>query len=180
MAAHGGPEPRCAVLLRGVNVGSSNRITMPNLRAVLEQLGAHEVKTYLQSGNAVVRAEPDGLADTVREALRLQLGLDVAVIVRTATELAQVVDANPFPARVSEPKLLHVAFLEAAVSASALDAVGTRHGADEIALGDRALYLSFAERSHDSPLNGVLRRLGVVTTARNWTTVTGLLALSRE
>ena len=51
---------RSVVLLRGVNVGGHNRISMPDLRAALEGLGCREVQTYVQSGNAVVRHDVDG------------------------------------------------------------------------------------------------------------------------
>jgi uncharacterized protein (DUF1697 family) len=45
---------RCVALLRGVNVGAHNRIAMPDLRAALQDIGCAGVRTYLQSGNAVV------------------------------------------------------------------------------------------------------------------------------
>ncbi|HVA59393.1 MAG TPA: DUF1697 domain-containing protein [Mycobacteriales bacterium] len=168
----------CAVLLRGINVGRHNRLSMGELRSVLEAVGARAVGTYLQSGNAVVEAEPNGLAARIEDELRRRLGLEVRVLVRTAAELGAVVKANPFPGRVATPKQLHVAFLEAPAPAEVVRAVGTTHGADEYAVGDRVLYLSFAATSHDSPLNEALRRLGVVMTARNWTTVTRLLELA--
>src|SRR4051794_6482080 len=64
---------RCAVLLRGVNVGKHNRVAMADLRRVLTSLGLTEVTTYLQSGNAVVTGEPDGLAERVEQALASEL-----------------------------------------------------------------------------------------------------------
>lgn len=45
---------RCVVQLRGVNVGGSGRLAMADLRALLEDLGGTGVRTYLQSGNAVL------------------------------------------------------------------------------------------------------------------------------
>ncbi len=173
--------PRCVVLLRGVNVGAHNRIAMADFRAALEAAGAAAPQTYLQSGNAVVDAEPDGLADRVADALRARHDLDVAVLVRTADELAAVVAANPFPDRAAAgPTMVHVAFHDEQVDGSLLDSLGTEHRGDRLALGDRAIYLSFAKGSHDSPLQDVLRRLGITATARNWRTVTALLDKARD
>ncbi|MDP9497048.1 MAG: DUF1697 domain-containing protein, partial [Actinomycetota bacterium] len=73
---------RCVVLLRGINVGGRNRLAMPVLARVLTDVGCTDAKTYLQSGNAVVDAEPDGLAERVEQALPLP----VRVLVRTADE----------------------------------------------------------------------------------------------
>ncbi len=168
---------RCVVLLRGINVGGRNRLAMPVLARVLTDVGCTDAKTYLQSGNAVVDAEPDGLAERVEQALPLP----VRVLVRTADELAAVVAANPFPELVTEPKRLHVAFLSEPPDPERLAALGTDHGDDRLAAGRRELYLAYAGGSHASPLTGALleKRLGLVASARNWTTVTRLAELAR-
>lgn len=199
---------RYVVLLRGVNVGAHNRLSMANFRTVLTGCGCSDVATYLQSGNAVVdvdvrpdvRTEPsvrlppdpapprglrpdsgvDGLGARVEQALRDGPGLDVRVLIRTADELADVVAANPFPDRVDQPKRLHVVFLGGTPRRQELNALGPVHGSDELRAGDRVLYLSYAGGSQKSPLEKVLRRLDVVQTARNWTTVTALLDLARR
>jgi len=171
---------RVVVLLRGVNVGPSTRLAMADLRAVLADAGAQDVRTYLQSGNAVVTAPVSGLADAVQCGLRQVVGRDVAVLVRTAAQVGRVIGANPFPDKESEPKRLHVAFVDPAPTAAAVEALGLRHGTDELAPGPGAVYLSFAGTSHDSPLQPVLRRLDGVVTARNWSTVTRLHAMATE
>jgi uncharacterized protein (DUF1697 family) len=167
---------RCVVLLRGINVGRHNRIAMADLRRVLAGVGAEDVRTYLQSGNAVVTADPAGLAERVEQALTVEVGLSVRVLVRTAAEIDAVIAANPFPDRATTPKMLHVAFLEYPADPAAIEAFGTRHGDDEIGLGERVLYLSYATSSFDSPINKVLTKLDGVASTRNWST---MLALSR-
>jgi uncharacterized protein (DUF1697 family) len=177
----GRTTPRSVVLLRGVNVGRNNRIAMSDLRRVLEGLGAADVVTYLQSGNAVVTAEQAGLAERIEKALRDELGLDVRVLVRSGDELARVIAANPYAERtVQAPKSVHVAFLDAQPDPEVVRSVGTRHGEDEFTVGERVLYLRYAATSHDSPLNKALRGLGGTSTARNWTTVTAMDALVRK
>jgi uncharacterized protein (DUF1697 family) len=170
---------RCAVLLRGVNVGKHNRIAMADFRALLTGLGAADVKTLLQSGNAAVTAVPDGLAERVETALRDKLGLGVRVLVRTGAELDAVVAACPWPERAeANPKMLHVAFLEHPADPDTVAAFGLRHGDDEIALGEKDLYLSYATTSFDSPINKVLTKLSGVASTRNWNTVLKLQELT--
>ena len=169
---------RVALLLRGINMGKHNRVAMADLRRVLTGLGAEDVVTYLQSGNVVVTAAPVRLAQRLEQAMRDELDLDVRVLQRSGPQLAAVVAANPFPARESTPKQLHVAFLDAPLEQAALDAVGARHGDDEMALAAGELYLSYAGSSYDSPLNKALPKLRTTMSARNWTTVLKLAELA--
>jgi uncharacterized protein (DUF1697 family) len=171
-------EQRCAVLLRGINVGKGNRLAMADLRAVLEGLGCEDVTTYLNSGNALVTADPDGLAERVETALPLP----VRVVVFTAGEVAEAVAGCPWPDRAhTSPKLVHVGYLDRQPSPAELALLGARHGDDEVAAGPRVLYLSYANTSVRSPLERAFARakLDVVMTTRNWTTATKLVELTR-
>lgn len=169
---------RCALLLRGINLGARNRLGMADLRRVVEELGHDDAITYMQSGNVVVTADPTQVGQSLEVALRRELELAVRVFVRTAQELQRVVAANPFPARESAPKLLHVAFLDQAPDPAALERVGLRHGDDRIALGERELYLDYTVNVHQSPLSRPLSRLKQPMTMRNWATVTALSKLA--
>jgi uncharacterized protein (DUF1697 family) len=178
----------CIVLLRGINVGGNNRVPMAELRDLLTSLGARNVATYLQSGQAVVDVDDadavdvGGLAARVEAALTERLGLQVRALVRTADELEAVVAANPYPERVATPKQLHVVFLDAAPDPATVADVGTRFGEDEFTVGDTALavlYLSYSGRSIDSPMNKAVAKLKGLQTARNWTTVQKLQDLCR-
>lgn len=171
---------RCALLLQGINVGAHNRLAMADLRALLVSLGATDVVTYLQSGNAVLTADVDGLAERVQQALSDRHAVRSRAFSRSTDELHAVIAANPFPQAVAQPKNLHVAFVERALDLSSVAALGPQHGEDQIAIGDGALYLSYAATSHDSPLAGILRKLNGPFTARNWTTVTKVAALCAQ
>jgi uncharacterized protein (DUF1697 family) len=167
---------RCAVLLRGVNVGKHNRIAMADLRALLADVGATDVRTLLQSGNAAVTAAPDGLAEKLEAALAA-FGVPVRVLVRTDEDLDGVIAGNPWPDRAeANPKMVHVAFLERPfldhpAERAVVEAFGLRHGDDELAMGEKDLYLSYATSSFDSPVNKVLPKLSGVASARNWNTL---------
>lgn len=170
---------RLALLVRGVNVGGRNRLPMARFGELLAALGAHDVRTYLNSGNAALAAPRAGLGHRVEQALRAELDLNVRVIVRSAAELAAVVAQNPFPDKENSPKLLHVAFSDAPPSTAALAAVGTQHGEDRLAAGPGCLYVAYGASPLDSSLGPVLRRLGSGTaTARNWTTVLAMRDLA--
>lgn len=163
------------MLLRGVNVGKHHRIAMPAFRALLEGVGGTDVRTYVQSGNAVLDriGSAAALEREVRAALVAEHGLDVPVMVRTGRELVDVVAACPWQGEGLDPKLLHVAFLSGEPDAVALAAVD--HDAllpERLAVGPRCLYLYYAGGVQRSRLDRV--RLGVDATARNWRTTLAL------
>lgn len=169
---------RHVVLLRGVNVGSHNRIAMPAFRALLEGVGATEVVTHLQSGNAVVgwAGSTENLRVAVEEALRDDLSLPVAALVRTGAELEATVAANPF--EVVDPKLLHVVFLSGPPPQLDTDDLLP----DRVASGPDCLYVAYAGSSHDSKASKLLssKRFPLVSSARNWRTVIALHELARR
>ena len=108
-------------LLRGINVGRNNRIAMADLRQLLTDLGYTDVRTYLQSGNAVFQAANRSAAavrTAIEGAIRQTLGLDIKVLVRTGRQLDAVIAANELP--TTDAKKLHVAFLDAAPAAASL------------------------------------------------------------
>ena len=106
--------PAYAALLRAINLGSRNKISMPDLRRLFEEgLGADDVHTHVQSGNVVFRV-PERSAAKVEAAVEKRiaddLGLDITVLVRTKAQLAKVVAASPFAAGADVSKV-HVTFL---------------------------------------------------------------------
>src|SRR5437773_1814350 len=101
-------------MLRGVNVGSHNRIKMDALRALYESLGLRDVQTYVQSGNVVFRTEEREfvrLAKRVEKGIERSFGFRPVVIVRTSSELRDVIARNPFATRPGiDPSRLLVTF----------------------------------------------------------------------
>lgn len=169
-----------ALLLRGINVGGRNRLSMPELRSLCERLGFGEPRTLLQSGNVVVSSRNgDAIAPTLSQAISSEFGLDVTVIVRSASEMSQIVADNPFEVAPEEYRLLHVVFADRVPeSLEALDSL--RGGEDELRVREREIYVRYAEGSARSRLNQryLERILGVRVTARNWNTVCKLTELT--
>src|SRR6266540_384508 len=107
--------PRHVVLLRGVNVVRTNRVSMPALRQALGDDGFEDVKTYVQSGNVVLSSKESSerIEQRVRGLLKKAFGLDIAVVVRSHRELKLVVKRNPLARVATNPKRYLVTFLSA-------------------------------------------------------------------
>ncbi len=179
--------PTHVALLRGINVGGRNKVTMADLREVVTSLGYTDVATYIQSGNVVLR-HPGRSASTLRDDLERRIeaatGWDIAVVVRTAAEWADLVAANPFPD--ADPTSLHVACYRDPPAAGTLDALDlAAHAPETCALVGAQLYLHLPNGMGRATLPVALAKLRpgpgaapLVTTVRNWRTVTTLLDLS--
>jgi uncharacterized protein (DUF1697 family) len=170
---------RFAILLRGVNVGvGGRRVQMTRWRGILEAGGCTEVSTYLNSGNALVSstASASALAVAVRADLAAQTGVETEVMVRTAAQLAAVIERNPFREAESAPASLHVGFLAEAPDASQLAAFDpVRHLPEQVAIVDREAYIVYANGAGRSKLTpAAFTPLGSPMTARNWRTVLAL------
>ncbi len=174
---------RHVVLLRGINLGSRNRISMPKLRELLENAGFDDVKTYLQSGSVVLSSSKK--ADDVRRRcerlLSTELGLDIDVVVRSRAQLAAVVKRNPLGKVAKNPKRYQVSFLASKPSAAVVKRVkDAAVEPEQVAVSGREIYAWHPEGVARSKLWALLagKQLGVTATARNWTTVTKLLELA--
>ncbi len=171
-------------ILRGVNVGGHNRIKMPALVKLFEDLGHTDVVTYIQSGNVVFKSasrSAKALARAIEERIARDLGCDVAVLLRTKNELADVVQSNPFLREQAEPKQLHVTFMAEAPSAALVRAAEAFDaGTDQLLVRGREAFLYCPGGYGNSKLNGtfVEKRLQTVSTTRNWNTVNKLLELA--
>jgi|SRR5579884_439731 len=174
---------RYVVLLRGVNLGSHNRVSMPALRELLENAGLGDVRTYLQSGNVVLssRGGRAQVAGTCREAIRDTLGLDLELVVRSAGELAEIVERSPLADGAANPKRYQVTFLERELPASTAERVRSAAAPPErVVVAGREIHAWHPDGIGRSKLASLLasRALGVVATSRNWATVTALLELA--
>lgn len=169
-------------LFRGINVGGKHLLPMKDLKELLERDGCTDVKTYIQSGNVVFRS---ALTDPARVAARLasavagSRGFEPRVLVLTRKDLEKAVAANPFPSADENPKSLHLFFL--AEKPDRPDTDGMDHvkaRSEAFVLTDKVLYLHTPAGFGISKLaQRTERLLGVEATARNWRTVSTILAL---
>ena len=174
--------PRFVALLRGVNVGRAKRVAMADWRALLQAQGCSDVKTLLNSGNAVFTAPAQAtakLAARIQQDLAEQLGVQSLTIVKTAAEIGHVVAGNGLAGMATDPSRLLVALT---TDAEALAALGARArggwGGDALHVGAHAAYLWCADGILQSKLAvALLRELGDRGTTRNWATLIKIQAL---
>jgi uncharacterized protein (DUF1697 family) len=175
--------PSYVALLRGINVGAHNRISMPDLRELVTGTGADDVRTYVQSGNVVFRSSAKAAAagEAIEKAIKKELGLDVAVMVRTDKQLAKVIEGNPFPKQPDHKRLL-VMFLGAKPTAANAKQLAEAAGPEEFEVVGNEVYMHYPDGYGRSKLGGmwVEKKLAVPGTARNWRSVTTLAEMAAE
>ncbi|SRR5258708_31902307 len=173
--------PAYVALLRGINVGGRNMVKMDALKALHEGLGFEEVRTHLQSGNVIFRAkrsDPARIERRIESAIRETLGLELAVVVRDASDLRNVIRTNPFPNHAAQGNRFVVVFLSA--EPKDVGALDSYSGPEKKQILGRELYIYYSEDMGHSKLTNALieRKLGVRGTARNWNTVNKILELA--
>ena len=175
---------RKIVLLRAINLGSARRVSMPELRKLLEEAGYEDVRTFLQSGNVVLTtgSTPTRLRADLERLLADELGSEIEVIVRTRDELAKVVERDPLGKVATNPSRYLVSFLADKPPAKVVRELERVDVAPEqFVISGKEVYAWHPDGVQRSKVNKLLQeRLGVAATARNWNTVTKLLALADE
>ena len=173
---------RRVALLRGINLGKAKRVSMSDLKALVEELGYRDVRTLLNSGNVVFTAPASVKGDAARrikQAVAERTGVSAHVIVLDAEEVAAAVARDPLRKSVVNPSLLLVAVTDRPADRAKLEPLAKQRWAPEaLALGKRVAHLWCPEGIHASPLAlSVWRVLGHGVTIRNWATMVKLEAL---
>ena len=176
--------PAFVALLRAVNLGPHNKISMADLKVVAEGCGLSKARTLLQSGNLVFEAKaktPAALEKLLEAALAKELHMKTPVVVRSATEWRAALDENPFPKEAkSDPSHLLVMPLKAKIEKSVVaELAKVIPGREQVKLGGQQLYLVYPDGIGESKLTAALieKKLGVSGTARNWNTAQKIAAL---
>lgn len=165
-------------LFKGINVGGKHLLPMKELVATLTALGFEGIRTYIQSGNVVLRSRDectDQDTDSMAEAIEIQAGFRPEVLLLEAAELKEAVAHNPFD--TTDGKALHFFFLKSMPSTPDLARLESlKSPTEQFTLRGKVLYLFTPDgigRSRSAP--AVERCMGTVATARNWNTVRKLL-----
>ncbi len=166
-------------LFRGINVGKAKRVGMADLRAMMEGMGYHEVRTLLNSGNVIFDApkgEDRTIASRTEKALSQKMGISAGVVVVSADELQDIIEANPLPKATAEPARFLLAIFQNTADAVRLKPLMSMPWSPEaLALGRRAAYVWCPGGILKSRLlQAVNRAMGDLVTTRNWTTITKL------
>jgi uncharacterized protein (DUF1697 family) len=162
-------------LLRAVNVGGTGKLPMSDLKALCEKAKFQEVRTYIASGNVVFKSDKTEVQvkKILEDALHKYAGKPVGVIVRTAAEMAQVLDKNPFPD--CAPNRTVAIFLDEAPPKTALTDISGQKN-EEIKLGKREIYVHYGDGMGQSKLKIPAAKTG---TARNLNTIANLAEMAK-
>jgi uncharacterized protein (DUF1697 family) len=184
--------PTHVALLRGINLGGHKKVAMADLREVVTSLGHADVATYIQSGNVVFSTEQSdtvALAAALEEAIAETTGVRARVVVLSREELDRVVRDNPYS---DEPNLraVHAVFLSGQPGPEVAERVADvqqqaarRGGRDTAQVIGRTIFLHTPDGYGRSDLAAEIVKIGqrktdsVTGTARNWATVTKLVAM---
>lgn len=172
-------------LFRGINVGGNNMLSMKDLAALLEKLDAHNVKTYIQSGNVVFQHESERAAELssrISAAIKESHGFEPRVLLLDLVEMENAVASNPFSEAEVEPKTLHLFFLADPPQNPDLKTLDTiKQDNEQFKLIDKVFYLHAPDGIGRSKLaERAEKALGVAATARNWRTVCKIMAMAQQ
>jgi len=160
-------------LLRAINVGGTGKLAMARLRELCEEAGFSQVRTYIQSGNLVLKSplSEAKVKAVLEKVLAQELGKPYAVFVRTAAELSKVLEDNPYPK--AEAKFLQVVFFDRLPELKNVVAPG----GEELSAGKREIYVHYPQGMGQSKLKAPGLKEG---TGRNLNTLGKLLEMAVE
>lgn len=174
-------------MLRGVNLGAHNRMKMEALRALCTSLKLRDPQTYVQSGNVIFDTDEQDLgrlAKRMESAIERTFGFHSAVIVRTPSELREVVERNPFAKRRGiEPNRFLVYFLASDPGREAFEKIrALKTDPEELRIDGRELFIYFGGSMARPKFSWsvVDRILNTPGTGRNWNSVQKLLELGEK
>ncbi|MBA3641446.1 MAG: DUF1697 domain-containing protein [Acidobacteriota bacterium] len=168
--------PRFVAFLRAINVGG-HIVKMDRLCRLFETVGLTNVESFIASGNVLFdsKKSPASLEALIEKGLEKSLGYEVITMIRSASEVDQIVD------HVDRDKLadgdgitLYVGLLKSAPTSAAARAVeAMSNDVDTLVIDGRELYWRCNKRFSDSTIQGpkLGKALGVPITTRNVTTV---------
>ncbi|MBB4568320.1 DUF1697 domain-containing protein [Rhizobium leucaenae] len=168
--------PVYVALLRAVNVGGTGALPMAELKALCEEIGFADVKTYIQSGNVLFRSDSNEatVQKDLEAALARKMGKSPGVVLRSRQELEAIADSSPFPH--AKPNYLLVNFLPEPAPGDALDKLVAPSG-EEVHVAGKEIYVHYPDGSGRSKLK--LPALKAAT-SRNLNTVRKLAEMARE
>lgn len=169
-------------LLRGINVGSKNRIKMDELICLFKQLNFTSIQTYIQSGNVLFQTEKNmptsDVQTEIESILKEKFKNDIPVILRSKKQWREIYLLNPFYKRNNYKTNTHVSFLEKVTSISEQKLIDSFPN-EEFILQNNEIYLWCEKGYSETKLsnNAIEKKLKIKSTTRNWKTISEIDAL---
>ena len=174
-------------LFRGINVGGQRKVRMDELKGLHESLGLKDVIPYIQSGSVVFKSDEtdvERLRRQIEDSFEKKFGFRAEVIVRTAAELREIIDKNPFQGQQDKaPNWVVVMFLATHPDNTVQQHLLTSYaGPEEIFIIGQELYLYYPNGIGRSKLTNsfIEKKLKTSGTARNWNTILQLQQLTQR
>lgn len=173
------------VLLRGINVSGKNIIKMAELRQALSSGGFEHPKTYIQTGNIVLKTT-ENASDTskrVAQIIEEKFNLTVPTLTINASDIATAFTHNPFGLESALNKTTYFGFMWAAPSVENIATLQTiDYPPEEVSIHHNIVYLHSPNGAGKAKITHALleRKLGVKVTIRNYNTLKKLLEMSQE
>ena len=178
-------------LLKGINVGSSHRIKMEDLRKMFEALGLNRIETYIQSGNVIFESDEKetSLRKKIEQGIETAFGFAAVVVLKTADELDEIIQKCPFSQEEisqaeesnSEGESFYVALLPEEPKKGSVEKINAlRTENDDIRFEGRDAYILLRHSIRNSKPAVLLQKLEGRSTVRNWKTIQNLSKLAEK
>lgn len=171
------------VLLRGVMPIGKNKVPMAQLRQVLTDAGFEDVRTYIASGNVILRSNvtPAKLAQCVHDLIKTHIGPDLVVVVKTGSQLQRILDGNPLK-KDDMSRVFFTMFAKKPSAQKVKEFTAQDYSPEEIIFHNNVAYVYIPGNYTKSKLdnNSIEKKLGVSSTTRNLNTMRKLIELSKS
>ena len=170
------------VLLRGVMPTGKNKVPMAQLREVLSGAGFADVRTYIQSGNVVLRSAlaAEEVENRVHELIKKHIGPGLTVVAKTGGQLEAIHRGNPFT-DVDISRVFYTMFAQRPPVQKVQEFLSRDFSPEQVVVAEEAAYLYIPGNAARSVLsnNFLEKKLGVSATTRNDNTMRRLIEMSR-
>lgn len=173
-------------ILRGINVGGKRKILMADLKKLMQDLGYHNIQTYIQSGNLIFNADDmhqnKKIAQEIETAIFKKFDFEVPVIVLSTDEIENAITKNPFYKADADINKLHLTFLNEVPDKEKQELVELfEYAPDSLKIIGQNAFIYCEDSYHKSKLTNDFfeKKLKVKATTRNWKTVLKLWELSK-
>ena len=174
--------------LRGVNMTGHNSIKMTHLSELFIKIGIKDAETFIQSGNVIFceigEIPPFDLTVKIEQAILKRFNYVIPVMIRTRKELTDLFTSNPFLEEPDfDPSKMAVIFLHEKPSDNQIRKVeDVDYPPDKFKIIGREIYTYCPNGFGRTKIytNFFEKKMGVSGTARNWKTITTLLAIAEK
>jgi len=172
-------------LLRGINVGGNNKISMKKLKVTFESLGFTDVITYINSGNIIFIDKTKGaekLALKIERGIKKDFALAIKVLVRDTKNIQELCRKIPSQWTNDTEQRTDVLFLwDTLDTKSTIGLITTNPDVDTLKYISGAIVWNFERKNYSK--SGMHKIIGTEVyknqTARNVNTVRKLAGLMR-